>query len=355
LEKQLSRLDAAVEALRRVQRNLQRYRDSVLKAACEGKLVPTEAELARREGRGYEPASELLRRILVERRRRWEESQIEKMRAKGKQPKDGKWKAKYKEPAPPKTAGLPELPEGWCWATVEQLAEIVSGQTPSGIVEIAKEHGEVPWFKVGDMNKADGAMMFESSSFVSLREATSLGLHLHEAGTIVFPKRGGAIATNKKRILGLRGGIDLNCMGFRPANSILGYFWFWFAGIDLGSISDGSNVPQINLSDVSPLTVPLPPSREASRIASRCEEVDGHLVRQRSTVARALKRADRLRQSLLRDAFFGRLVPQDPNDEPASALIARIRAEREAAAGEKKTSPPSRRGRRVGNPEVAEW
>ena len=72
IEKQFTRIDASVDALERAQANLKRYRASVLKAACEGRLVPTEAELARAEGRDYEHADELLERILAERRARWE-------------------------------------------------------------------------------------------------------------------------------------------------------------------------------------------------------------------------------------------------------------------------------------------
>ena len=104
IEKQFTRLDASVAALKRVQANLKRYRASVLKAACEGKLVPTEAELAQTEGRDYEPADQLLARILSERRARWES-----------QEKRGR---KYKEPAAPDTSNLPKLPEAWVWATV---------------------------------------------------------------------------------------------------------------------------------------------------------------------------------------------------------------------------------------------
>jgi type I restriction enzyme, S subunit len=74
IEKQFTRLEAAVAALKRLQANLRRYRASVLKAACEGRLVPTEAELARAENRPYEPADKLLARILKERRARWEAS-----------------------------------------------------------------------------------------------------------------------------------------------------------------------------------------------------------------------------------------------------------------------------------------
>ena len=99
IEKQFTRLDASVESLKRAQANLKRYRASVLKAACQGTLVPTEAELARAEGRDYEPASVLLERILAERRARWELQE--------------KKRGKYKEPVAPDTSELPELPEGW--------------------------------------------------------------------------------------------------------------------------------------------------------------------------------------------------------------------------------------------------
>ena len=106
-EKQFTRLEASVDALKRVQANLKRYRASVLKAACEGELVPTEAELARAESRDYEPADILLDRILAERRTSWEAQE--------------KPRGKYKEPVAPDTSDLPELPEGWVWATVVQL------------------------------------------------------------------------------------------------------------------------------------------------------------------------------------------------------------------------------------------
>ena len=70
IEKQFTRLEAGVAALRRVQANLKRYRAAVLKAACEGRLVPTEAELAKAENRKFETGEELLARILTERRQR---------------------------------------------------------------------------------------------------------------------------------------------------------------------------------------------------------------------------------------------------------------------------------------------
>ena len=117
IEKQLTRLDASVASLERVRANLRRYRTSVLKAACEGKLVATEAELARAEGRQYEHADELLERILKERRALWES-----------QPSG---RRKYKEAVGPDVSGLPPLPEGWAWVTVEQT---IIGNSPKWVI-----------------------------------------------------------------------------------------------------------------------------------------------------------------------------------------------------------------------------
>ena len=117
IETQFTRLDASVAALRRAQANLKRYRASVLKDACEGRLVTTEAELARSESREYEPADVLLKRILAERHALWESQE--------------KRRGKYKEPSAPNTSALPELPEGWAWVTLESLSEVRLGRQRS--------------------------------------------------------------------------------------------------------------------------------------------------------------------------------------------------------------------------------
>lgn len=106
IEAQFTRLDAGVAALKRLRASLRRYKAAVLKAAAEGRLVEQDPD--------DEPASELLQRILKERRAKWEAEQ----RAKGKDPR----KLKYEEPAAPNTADLPDLPEGWVWASLEMLS-----------------------------------------------------------------------------------------------------------------------------------------------------------------------------------------------------------------------------------------
>jgi type I restriction enzyme S subunit len=311
IEKQFSRLDEAVDNLKRVKANLKRYKASVLKAAVEGKLT----EEWREKHPDVEPADKLLERILAERRKKWEKAELAKMRARGKEPKDDKWKKKYKEPAKPELDGLPSLPDGWAWTTVIQLSFVVSGQTPKGIAN-EPISGDIPWFKVGDMNtNGNERLMNKAEMYLTEKRAKKLGLNIQPAGTIIFPKRGGAIATNKKRILSNPSGYDLNTMGIYPIVVHHTYFWQWFLSINLERLADGSNVPQINHGDIEPLHVPLPPFVEQIQISEVVERsmslADGLLF----IVYVNLKRADRLRQSILKKAFSGKLVAQDETDE----------------------------------------
>jgi type I restriction enzyme, S subunit len=117
LEELLSDLDAGVAELKAAQKKLTQYRQSLLKAAVEGALT---AEW-RKHNRTAESGAQLLERILKERRARWQAKQLAKFNEQGKSaPKD--WQDKYPEPVKPDTTDLPQLPEGWVWASVEQIA-----------------------------------------------------------------------------------------------------------------------------------------------------------------------------------------------------------------------------------------
>jgi type I restriction enzyme S subunit len=126
IEELFSDLDAGVAALKRARANLRRYRASVLKSAVEGRLTAA----WRSANPGVEPATELLARILRERRQRWEQQQLATYESKGKKPPKN-WQSKYKAPAAPDTANLPELPNGWCWATVKQVGDVQLGRQRS--------------------------------------------------------------------------------------------------------------------------------------------------------------------------------------------------------------------------------
>ena len=117
-------------------------------------------------------------------------------------------------------------------------------------------------------------------------------------------------------------------MGVLPHNVSTEFLYYWFLSIDLAQLSDGSNVPQLNHKDIHPLSFPLPPCGEQEAIVSEVERRLSVADKVEKTVTAELKRAEQLRQSILKKAFSGGLVPQDSNNEPASVLLERIRAEK---------------------------
>ena len=231
------------------------------------------------------------------------------------------------------TSNLSVLPEGWVWATVGQVARIESGQTPKGIKDI-KNDGNIPWYKVGDMNaEGNERYMVAAEYHLTKSDIELLKLKIRPRGTIIFPKRGGAIYTNKKRILSKDGSYDLNTMGLVVNSSCSKYFWFWFSSIDLGSLSDGSNVPQINHPDIAPLVFPLPPTNEQCRIVAKIEELFSRLDAGVKALKQVQAQLKQYRQAVLKAAVEGKLTAQWREEhkgelEPASELLQRILRER---------------------------
>ena len=338
IESYLSRLDDAMATLERVQRNLKHYRASVLRAAVQGRLVPTEAELARAEGREYEPASVLLERILVERRCLWEEAELEKMKAKGKVPKNDKWKAMYVEPVGPDTSELPELPEGWCWASMPQLGELSRGKSkhrPRNDPRLLG--GPYPFIQTGDVRHSGGFITEHSSTYSEFGLAQS---RLWPSGTLCI-----TIAANiaETGILSYDACFPDSVVGFLPAEepTLVRFTELFFrtAKQELERYAPATAQKNINLEVLSAISVPLPPLAEQSRIVSEIDRLFS-VARSGDDAGRHnVLRLARLRQSILKWAFEGRLVDQDLSDEPAEVLLKRIRAERAAANGRKQPRP----------------
>jgi type I restriction enzyme S subunit len=347
LESYFTRLDDAVATLERVQRNLKRYRASVLKAAVEGRLVPTEAELARAEKRDYEPASALLKRILVERRHRWEEAELAKMKAAGKTPKDDKWKSKYKEPAAPDTTDLPCPPEGWCWASGDQLtSRITKGSSPNwqgfeyteqGILFVRSQN--VGWGNLDLQDRAYLSPAFNAQEVRSVLEVGDVllnivGASIGRAALVTSEVAGGntnqAVAIIRLVPGGLEPGIATVYL-ISPTTQQMIH-------------REKVDVARANLSlgDVAILPFPVAPSSEQRRILERVDDFLSVVDRIDADVRCVAERARRLRQSILKWAFAGKLVNQDPTDEPAGELLSRIRAERPPST----TNAPVRRVRR---------
>jgi type I restriction enzyme S subunit len=229
------------------------------------------------------------------------------------------------------------------------VAIVANGQTPHGISEsLFTETGAdcVPFYKVGDMNNSDGRFMSSSRTYIHRDDAARLGLKIRPAGTVLIPKRGGAIATNKKRILRTPSAYDLNTMGIIPSPDVDStYLWRWFEQINLAELSDGSNVPQLNNPDLINLEISVPDLTVQQDLTKELDILTTGITRLLRTVNESRK--SQLRSMLLKEAFAGRLVPQNPTDEPSAVLLNRIHAERV-------TQSQPRRRRRAANPILQE-
>jgi type I restriction enzyme, S subunit len=332
LEALQARSRRAREALDAVPSLLEKLRQSILAAAFRGDLTKD----WRAQNPNIEPASALLARIRTERREKWEESELAKLKAKGKPPTDDRWRGKYKEPERVDTTGLPELPEGWCWVSLEESGLIESGQTTDGLSEhVSSKDRHVPWFRVGDMNHEDNAEFMTSPEiWLSEADVRHFGLHVRPPGTIIFPKRGGAIATNKKRRLARPSAYDLNTMGVVPIDLLADYLWTWFQTVDLGQLNTGTSVPQINHRDIAPLALPVPGLHEIARVAKAVEAAFARLRNISDAYRSATTELADLDRSTLARAFRGELVPPDPNDEPADVMLARLNAKANTDSGQ---------------------
>jgi len=285
IEKQLSRLDVAVANLQRVKANLKRYKASVLKAAVEGRLVETEASIARREGRSYETGEQLLQRILEVRRER------------------PKGRSKYKEPALPNLHAVTELPDGWAWASVEQVvAHLTDGdhqappQTDSG----------VPFLVIG--NVRTGEIDLSNTRFVGENYYNSLDPYRQLAKGDLLYTLVGSYGIPARVKTTERFCVQRHMAILRPhAESPMDYLTIAMASDNVfkqaTEVSTGTAQMTVPLSGLRSIVFGLPPKTEQTRIVA---EVESHLSIIREVEAEvdiSLQRALAMRQAILSKQF----------------------------------------------------
>jgi type I restriction enzyme S subunit len=312
IEQQFTRLDAGVATLRRVQTALKRYRAAVLKAAVEGKLT----EEWRAEHPDVEPASTLLSRTLAERRARWEANP----RTKGKDPA----KANHDEPKVPDTKRLPALPVGWCTTSTGQVTECLdSMRIPVNKEERAKREGQIPYFGANGRVGWIDDFLFDEPLVLVVEDETFTGREVPFSYKIT----GKTWVNNHAHVLRATGAVTVDYLNYSLAH-------YPFTPLTTGSTG------RRKLTQKALMEAPyvLPPLAEQEAIVAEVEDRLSVIAALEATVEANLKRAERLRQSILERAFSGRLVPQDPNDEPASVLLKRIRQERTVLDATRHTS-----------------
>jgi len=325
IEQQFTRLESAVASLQSAKARVKQYRASLLRAAVEGELTKD----WRAEYSTEETGEQLLARILVERRGHWEKEQLSKMREK---PKDDKWRQAYKEPQGPDVEGLLTLPEGWCWATVEQVAQIQGGiqKQPSR----APRQNAYPYLRVANVlrGRLDLSVIEKMELFGNELET----LHLKSGDLLIVEGNGSKTEIGRSALWNdeIENCVHQNHIIRVRLNHVLPKFidFYWNSPegnqrvMDVAASTTG--LYTLSVSKISRLPVPLPPLAEQAQIVAEVEAKLSNIVQMEVTIGASLKRAEHERQSILHEAFAGRLVPQDPDDEPASVLLERIREER---------------------------
>ncbi|MEA1893629.1 MAG: restriction endonuclease subunit S [Euryarchaeota archaeon] len=324
VEQLFSDLDNGIDNFKKAQEQLKIYHQAVLKNACEGKLVPTEAELACADGRDYEPADVLLARILEERREKWEADLL----AKGKDPK----KAKYVEPQPPNIEGMPHLPESWMWVSWEAI--------------LAYEAGA---FKRGPFGSSLTKFIFVESGYKVCEQYCPINDDCSFGRYCITPEKFEELKTFEV----IAGDYLVSCSGVTlgritrvPQEYERGiishpYFLYLFRSPLFQKLlfdnSTGTAIPNVRgVKELKAISIPFPPLAEQHRIVT---EVERRLLvsdKMEETIAESLQKSDALRQSILKKAFEGKLLSEKeleearnaPDWKPAEKLLERIKAEK---------------------------
>ena len=314
IEKQFSRLDEAVDNLKRVKANLKRYKASVLKAAVEGKLT----EEWRKKHPDVEPADKLLERILVQRRKKWEEAELAKMKDKVKVPKDDKWKKKYKEPAKPDLKDLPVLPKEWKWVTWDTILEFDKGA-----------------FKRGPFGSSLKKSIFVDSGYKVYEQYCPINDDCSFARYYITDEKYNelkAFAVQAKDFLISCSGVTLGritqvpddydegvinqaLLRVRLNNNIFddSFFIMLFRSPyfqkQIFKNATGSAIPNVKgVNELKAIPLPLPIFKEQTEIVAMLEEYMSFISEIDRQVDKNLKRANRLRQSILKKAFSGNIL-----------------------------------------------
>jgi type I restriction enzyme S subunit len=330
VEELLTDLDAGVAELKAAQKKLAQYRQSLLKAAVEGALT---AEW-RTKHTPTETGAQLLERILIERRARWEAKQLAKFAEQGKTPpKD--WQKKYPEPVQPDITDLPQLPEGWVWASVDLLlADIETGKSFKCEERPPRDH-EVGVVKVSAVSWGEYA---EQESKTCHDESMIRPELFVNAGDFLFSRAntielvGACVIAQAvtKRVMLSDKILRLVLVNEKLKSWLLTLLRSEFGRKYIELLASGNQESMRNIGQerLKQIPVPLPCLKEIEMASELLLVTITAAREQEQAINLSLKQSTAQRQNILRAAFAGQLVPQDPNDEPAAVLLKRIRAER---------------------------
>ena len=286
---------------------------SILQFAIQGNLVPQDPN--------DEPASELLKRIEAA--------------------KDAK-SAKKGKPLPPITDDEKPfpIPDSWEWVRLGEVGVWGAGATPQKSILKYYEGGTVPWLLTGDLNDGLITQIPNRITDIALKETS---VKLNPKGSVLIAMYGATIG--KVGVLNFDATTNQACCACDPSSIIDRWYLFYFLmawRAVFRKRGEGGAQPNISKEKIVATVIPLPPLTEQKRIVAKVEALFKYVDEcEDSRKELAEKLAETLKSSILQEAIQGRLVPQDPNDEPASELLKRIKAAKNAKIAKKaKPLPP---------------
>lgn len=323
IDELFSQIDEGEHALKRVQTLVERYRQSVLKAAVTGEL--TRDWRARQENQSAESGEALLQRILKARRAAWEKAELAKMTAKGKTPANDAWKKKYNEPAAPKTDSLPSLPPNWIWASVEQLTtRITSGSRDwkrfydcGDSVFIMAQNvrlGSLDLSHIQNVDPPEGD-----------RDAERSAVHEHDLLVTIVGANTGDVCRVPKPLE--KHYVCQSVALARPALSAISNFLeTYLIAVDGGQAQFaeyiyGAGRPHLSFEQLRETCIPIPPLAEQALIDDILTSKKIEIESIRCALKSALTQSIGLRQSVLRSAFSGQLIESSATYESVSDLF----------------------------------
>lgn len=326
IEELFSELDQGVASLKTAREQLKVYRQSLLKNAFEGKLTAAWRATHRDQ---LETAAALQQRIARERQTRYQQQLADWQTAGQPGPKP-----KSPKPLPPLTAEelakLPELPKGWGWVKLGELMESTVGfafksaEFVSAGVRLLR----------GD-NIEPGRLRWTDARYWPLERATEFAELMLSAGEIIIAMDRPVISSGLK-VARVRQ-TDLPSLLVQRVARIKEHLGictdFAFAAINQNRFVNhclghqtGTQLPHISEAQIRSYPIPLCALAEQEQISAELDAKLSEADQLDQTLATALQQADALRQSILKKAFHGQLEKQDKNEEPATALLERIRA-----------------------------
>jgi type I restriction enzyme S subunit len=357
IEELFSELDKGIESLQTAREQLKVYRQAVLKHAFEGKLT----EQWRKDNADkLESPEQLLARIQQERDTRYQQ-QLEDWKnavkewetngKEGKKPGKPKKLAQLSSISETSTQALSELPHGWSYTRLGHLIdEPAYGTSAKCDYDIGDQSVlRIPNISMGNIDDSDLKFAsFDKGEIDHLRLMEGDILTIRSNGSISLV--GSCALIKEKDTKHIFAGYLIR---LRPNHSLVKSEYLLSAmcshflrGQIESAAKSTSGVNNINSGELQNLIIPIPSLREQEELISQLDSMLPLINATDSEICGQLAKAETLRQSILKKAFSGQLVPQDPNDEPASELLARIQAEKVALSAKAKKTP-AKRGRKA--------